>query len=308
MKQIFSIEPNGLEVTLNEVITATELPLGYSAMVAVEAHRNHWLYAFNNETLLTDVYLLSQGQDNLTSVLKGYDGLKMRSWTLLRHFVLGDKPYLMTYEPEIGDMAFYEIKEDGTLTDPYVFMNKRSWPTQGFTEVTPIVITGLVYVLGYDTHKGTVAIFSLDVISRSPQKGVPPLNMLNVWYHQWAARWENFAFFTLGQSNFFFKINKGKLNVNIDHILDDPSQGSVEIGSYLQHKMPNALQVVLSASIPWENGEPYLATLDGTTNELDIYRIHADCQGWSLLGKKETSTASIMISYRIDKKSYLLLY
>ena len=308
MEQIFSIVPNVLDVNLQNVKSNNSLPSGYTAMVATEIEGQHLLYTFNNQTLLTDVYSLTNSSDTLAPVLQGYDGLNGKAWTILRQFTLGDKPYLMSYEATEGNLAFYEIKSDYSLSKPYIFMNKRSWPTQGFSEVTPIVITGLLYVLGYDKSKGTVAIFSLDVISKSPEKGVPPLNMLNVWYHQWAAKWENFAFFTLGQSNFFFKINKGKLNVNIDHILDNPSVGSVEIGSYLQHKMPNALEVILSASIPWENGEPYLATLDGTTNLLDIYRIHADCQGWTKLGTTQTNSGTIMISYRIEDTSYILLY
>jgi hypothetical protein len=190
---------------------------------------------------------------------------------------------------------------------PYNFVNRRDWPTQNFTEVTPFVSLGLVYVLCYDGVKGTVAVYSLDVISSSAG-GVPPLNMLNVWYHHWAKGWHVFSFFQLGKSNFFFKINTAKLNVNIDHLQDNPAMGSVEIGSWLQDQMPNALDVTLASIIPWENGEPYLSTYDGKTNDLNIYRIHADCQGWTKLNSTTVDPSTQLYTYRLGDTSFLLFY
>jgi hypothetical protein len=213
----------------------------------------------------------------------------------------------MAYESHEGNFGFYEVNSDYSLSKPYVFNNRRSWPTQNFSEVAPFVSVGLLYVLGYDVVKGTVAIFSLDVVSSSTG-GIPPLNMLNVWYHQWAKGWQDFAFFQLGQSNFFFKINKAKLNVNIDHVLDNIALGTVEIGSFLQHLLPNALDVTISSIIPWADSEPYLATYDGTTKNVNVYRIHADCQGWTLHNTTLADTTGQMSAYRIGGTSYLLLY
>lgn len=308
MTNIFSISSDAAGVQMQPIdINPNALPEGYSSLLPVQVDKKQFLFAYNKTSKLTDVYSVSDDSASLTPIRSGSADLNLKEWDLLRTFTLGNKPYLMTYEAKGGFLGFYEINSDCSLSKPYLFENQRSWPTQEFSEVMPIVIVGLVYVLCYDDKKGTVAIFSLDVIASSAN-GVPPLNMLNVWYHQWARGWENFAFFTLGQSNFFFKINKAKLNVNIDHVLDNPAVGSVEIGSYLQNQLPNALDVALSAIIPWENGEPYLATYDGKAKNVNIYRIHSDCQGWTLLNTTLVDDSTQMLSYRIGNKSFVLLY
>jgi hypothetical protein len=308
MTQLFSLTPSTAGVTLNQLsIDPNILPDGYSSLVHLSVGNNTVLYAYNKTTKLCDVFNISSDVPYLNKTVSGSTDLNLREWDILKAFTLGNKPYLLSYEAKSGFLGFYEVNSDYSLSKPYTFMNQRSWPTQNFTEVTPFVCVGLLYVLCYDGEKGTVAIFSLDVVATSAG-GIPPLNMLNVWYHQWAKGWENFSFFQLGQSNFFFKINKAKLNVNIDHVLDSPALGSVEIGSYLQDKLPNALDVTISSSIPWTDGEPYLATFDGKTNGLNIYRIHADCQGWTNLNTTSVDAARQMNSFSIAGLSYILLY
>jgi len=308
MTKIFSIQTSSSGVTLNPVsVDPNVLSDGYSSLVSFQVDNNQVLYAYNNTTKLTDVYLTTDTAPYLNKVVTGSADLNLYEWEILRAFTLGNKSYLMGYESKGGNLGFYEVASDYSLSKPYVFMNQRSWPTQNFTEVTPFVCVGLLYVLCYDNIKGTVAIFSLDVISSSTG-GIPPLNMLNVWYHQWAKGWNCFAFFQLGLSNFFFKINKAKLNVNIDHILDNPTVGSVEIGSYLQALLPNAMDVSISSIIPWVNGEPYLATFDGKSFDINIYRIHSDCQGWTNLNTTNASTINQMKSFMIAETSYILLY
>ncbi len=306
MTNIYSINSDLSGVTLNQTaFDGSVLPEGYSSLVVLPDA--NVLYAYNKTTKLTDAYQISIDAPFLSPIFAGNSDLNHFAWDSLRSFVLGNKSYLMGYEKTHGNFGFYEVKSDYTLSKPYTFMNMRSWPTQNFSEVEPFVATGLMYVLCYDDEKGTVAIFSLDVIATSPDN-IPPLNMLNVWYHLWARGWEDFAFFQLGQSNFFFKINKAKLNVNIDHVLDSPALGSVEIGSYLQHLLPNALDVSLSSIIPWSDGEPYLATYDGKTSEVNIYRIHADCQGWTNLNTTAVMPTTQMLSYRINDTSFILFY
>jgi hypothetical protein len=309
MNNIYSVIPNGTQVNVQDLqANPNLLPDGYTSFTTVQVGADTILYAFNKSTKTTDAYKVSAQAPYLTKVLDGFTGLDLYNWDSLQSFVLGNKPYLMTYESHHGFFGFYEIKEDYSVSHPYTFMNQRSWPTQGFSEVSAFVAVGLMYVLCYDKSKGTVAIFSLDVVATSAG-GVPPLNMLNVWYHQWAKEWQNFSFFTLGQSNFFFKINKGpKLNVNIDHVLDNPALGSVEIGSYLQDLLPNAKDVSLACIIPWMHGEPYLATLDGVTNNLHVYNIHADCQGWTLLNTTPINASKSMLAYKLGDVSYILTY
>jgi hypothetical protein len=308
MTSIYSIAQSASGMAIAACNAANSaLKTGYTSLVTLQGMHSDILYAYNKTTKKVDVYQLSIQAPFVQLLISGGTDLNLFAWDQLRSFVLGNKSYLMGYEKTKGNFGFYEVREDFSLSKPYTFSNMRSWPTQNFSEVSPFVATGLMYVLGYDDAKGTVAIFSLDVISTSAG-GVPPLNMLNVWYHQWAKGWEDFSFFQLGQSNFFFKINKAKLNVNIDHILDNPAAGTVEIGSYLQNQLPNALDVTLACIIPWADGEPYLATYDGKTYALNVYKIHADCQGWTQLNTATVMASTQMISYRIGNQSFVLLY
>ena len=68
------------------------------------------------------------------------------------------------------------------------------------------------------------------------------------------------------------------------------------------------MDVTISAVIPWENGEPYISTYDGKTKNIHIYRIHADCQGWTLLNTTLVDDSTKMISYRIGSTSFILIY
>jgi hypothetical protein len=309
MTTIYSVCESATNVTLEQLAVGdSALPEGYTGMITLQGKDAGILYAFNNTTKLLDAYRLTEDEPYIQAITTGSGALDLYPWDTLKSFVLGNKSYLMTYEKKKGFFGFYEVNDDYTLSAPYTFMNQRSFPTQGFSEVQPFVVTGLMYVLGYDDEKGTVAIFSLDVTATSIIAGTPPLNMENVWYHQWARGWEDFSFFQLGQSNFFFKINKGKLNVNIDHVLDTPALGTVEIGSWLQDKMPNAIDVSLAAIIPWSNGEPYLATYDNKTNDVNVYRIHPDCQGWTNLNTTNAPVSAQMTTYRLNDTSYILLY
>ena len=310
MTSVYSIKSStsGVDVE-NCNVDSQALPAGYSGMVTVQTNGKFFLYAFDNtkKANATDVYELTGSSPFIKKLNTGIKDLDGNAWDILKSFVLGNKPYVLAYESKSGILGFYEVYDDATLSIPYKFVNRRDWPTQNFTEVSPFVSLGLLYVLCYDGVKGTVAVYSLSVISSSAG-GIPPLNMLNVWYHHWAKGWHVFSFFQLGQSNFFFKINTAKLNVNIDHLQDNPAMGSVEIGSWLQDLLPNALQVTLTSIIPWENGEPYLSTYDGTTNDLNIYRIHADCQGWTDLNTTTVDPATQLYAYRIGDTSYLLFY
>ncbi|MCX6319087.1 MAG: hypothetical protein NTW29_17550 [Bacteroidetes bacterium] len=307
MTRIYSVKPTENGVSVKPVTVDGELSDGYSSVTSVQVGKKTILYAFDKTKKTTDVYELSGKSDSLKKVVAGSDEMKLFPWDIVKSFVLGNRPYLLTYESKNGTMGFYEVQDDYSLSKPYTFINRRDWPTKNFSEVTPFVSLGLVYVMGYDIDSGTVGIYSLNVTASNPS-GAPALIMLNVWYHHWAKGWTDFAFFTLGRSNFFFKINKMKLNVNIDHIQDDPSRGTTEIGSWLQDLMPNAKDITLDVTIPWTNGEIYLGTYDGQTHKVDVYHIHPDCESWTLQDSVAAAESTQMISYRMGDTSYILLY
>jgi hypothetical protein len=90
---------------------------------------------------------------------------------------------------------------------------------------------------------------------------------------------------------------------------DNPALGSVEVGSYLQEQLPDALSITNTAIVPWANGEPMLLTYIAATGATVVYRIHADCQGWtSLHACTAEKRAAQVIPYRIGATSYALFY
>jgi hypothetical protein len=184
--------------------------------------------------------------------------------------------------------------------------------TQGFTVTKPIVVNSLLYILSYNYKSGDVDIWSLNV-TPTPQAGsaagTPPLLMLPVWVHQWAKSWSRFAFFTLGGETFFFKINFGpKLNVNIDHVLDDTTQGTVEVGTWLQTLLDEPTKIDIVAPLVMNGGDPHFVTYrtDGST---DWFRIHGDCQGWTKAQSGTTiAGATQVVPYQVGDDRFVLFY
>jgi hypothetical protein len=307
---ILSIKPGDGGVTLENVWTqdGDGLATGYTSMVPVRIGADTVLYAHDRSTGKASVYRLT-GSAPFVERLKATVDLADQPWESLSTFVIGNQPYLMTYERTHGHFGFFAIAPDLTVSKPYLFVLPRNTPTKGFTSVGVYPTLGQqITITGYDFDTGIVANFSLAVTPTSTG-GLPPLLALNTWYHQWAKGWTRFAFFQLGGANFFFKINTAKLNVNIDHMQDNPAMGSVEVGSYLQDQLPDAMVISDTAHVPWPGGEPYLLTYVGDTGATVVYRIHADCQGWTKLGEiaGETSAARA-ISYRVDDTTFALLY
>lgn len=223
-------------------------------------------------------------------------------------FVIGNIPHLLTYVSKSGEFAFFPITRDLKAESPYRYSrNHEPGVTAGFDVTMPITIFGAVYYLCYSFAEGTVAIYSLDVTATSP-KGTPPLVSNYVWLHQWARKWTRFAFFQLGGENFFFKINVGKLNVNIDHVTDDPSQGTVEVGTELQLQLENALEVDIARTFYLDGGDPYLITYmdDGATS---FHRIRGDCQGWTTQATLTTvAGATQIVPLQIGDQCFVLFY
>ena len=230
---------------------------------------------------------------------------------LIEPFLLGNATYLLAYTAASGQMSFFTLSGDLALgTPPYTFFRTRPPSvSKNFTVAKPIVVGGLVYILGYSRTSGAVDAYSL-AVTATPQPGTatgsPALLAAPVWDHEWAKDWTHFAFFTLGSENFFFKINTGKLNVNIDHVLDTPVLGTVEVGTYLQLEDALALDVVRSFTL---GGDPYFVTYksDGTTV---VRRFRGDCQGWSQQASLSTvaGATDIVPLNGGDEKVYALFY
>jgi hypothetical protein len=309
MTSIYSIKPTANGVAVDRVWAqgASGIAAGYTALATVPVGATTALFAYNKATQSAEVYTLD-GSAPWARLASARPELSGPAWDNLTSFVLGNEPYLMAYEREHGTFGFFHVARDLALSAPYSFSAPRNTPTQGFSTVAVYSSLGQTTFTGYSFDTGTVANFNLSVIASS-RDGVPPLLAQNVWYHQWAKGWTRFAFFQLGGANFFFKINTAKLNVNIDHMQDNPALGSVEVGSYLQEQLPDALAITSTAHVPWSNGEPHLLSYIASSGATAVYRIHADCQGWTKLhtGTTEKHAAQV-IPYRIGGASYALFY
>jgi hypothetical protein len=227
-------------------------------------------------------------------------------------FVLGNQPYVLAYvAAKYGTFSFFPLAADASSQIPFTYSRPHApGQTAGFTVTQPIVINGSIFVLCYSFATGNVNIYSLSVIS-TPQAGTapgsPPLLANYSWVHQWAKSWTHFAFFRMGGSNFFFKINVGpKPNTNIDHVLDDPTQGTVEVGTFL--KLDNAQKLDIVEPFYMGAGDPYFLTYqkDGSTI---LNKFHGDCQGWDVEGTQDTiAGASQIVPFRVGGDTYVLFY
>ena len=283
------------------------LPAGYTNFVVMSVGDRVVLVAYDKATQKTTTYGLSSGAPWFKPLDSRID-LTGGPWDILQSFLYGNDTYLMTYRADHGTFGFFKIASDLSASPPYTVAYPRNWPTKDFTTVAPFSSLGGQYVLGYNFEHGTVAIYVVATVTSAPD-GMPALLMTNSWYHTWAKGWTHFAFFQLGGANFFFKINLDKLNVNIDHIQDNPAAGTVEVGSWLQGQLPDALNINAAAPIPWAHGEPYLVTYIAASGKTDVLHIHADCQGWDHVWTGPTvAGADLVVPYRIGDASYVLLY
>jgi hypothetical protein len=233
-----------------------------------------------------------------------------QGWGIIEPFLLGDEPYLLCYEAKDGAFSIFPVAGDLAIGTPFEYRRGRPpGVTTGFDVTQPLAVNGLVHILTYSSQEGTVNAYSLQMLATpaagSPA-GTPALQINPVWLHQWARNWTRFAFFQLGGENFFLKTNTGKLNVNIDHVLDDPSQGTVEVGTYLT--LENALDLSIVRAFYLGGGDPYFAAYmdSGSTT---LYRFHGDCQGWT--SQLETTTvqkAREIVPLVVNGQTLLLFY
>ncbi len=227
-------------------------------------------------------------------------------WDTIEPFVIGNIPHLLAYASSTGEFAFFPLGEDLSSKQPYKYSRRREpGITKGFDVAHPIEINGAVYYLCYSFDGGQVNIYSL-AVTASSRSGVPPLVSNPVWLHQWARKWTRFAFFELGGETYFLKTNVGKLNVNIDHVLDDPADGTIEVGTYLD--LEDALELDIVRTVYLGNGDPYFLTYmkDGKTT---LNRFHGDCQGWSKEAELTTvADAGEIVPLRIGEACFLLFY
>ncbi|NNF36118.1 MAG: hypothetical protein HKN68_18580 [Saprospiraceae bacterium] len=303
MATIYSIKATQQrdELTINNE-GSVDLSGSYSSTAVLSVAGRQYLIGYNKETGDTDTYQLSDSApflspaDNQLTFGKG--------WDIIEPFYMANKPHVLCYQSKNGHMYFFPISDGLASEHPLHFYHTRYPYTTDLTEVKPLVSQGQVFVLGYNHTNGYVNIWTVSATSSSvaPQ---PPLAVNIAWAHQWAKGWTRFAFFTWGNENFFLKTNDWKPNVNIDHIWDDLSQGTNEVGSHLKLKDDQILNIVHPFYVG--PGDPYFLTYLASSGESTFNRVHGDCMGWTTCATENCDKdAKAIIPYRIGEVNFAI--
>ena len=296
---IYSIQPGEVTNTLKieQVYPANEdtLPAGYTSIFPFTVKNTSYMLMYDKATGKADIYMIKNTtwMDKVAScnVDSAFDSMKL--------FLLANQPHILAYNAESGKFEFFQIEQDLTLSLLYTYSKTYGDDaTQGYTTVQPFSYRGAVYYLCYDFDTGKVSVYQLSV------PATKPLKTEHMYLHKWAEGWTRFAFFQFGGENFFLKTNVKYINVNIDHIVDDPSQGSHPVGTHLD--LPQDLDAV--AAFPMKGGDPYFITYkkDGETT---FNRFHGDCLGWTKEAALSTvKDADLLVPFQLDSTNYVLIY
>jgi hypothetical protein len=305
---LITLEPTDTvdQIRMRPVWSGTDiLRTGYTSLVTLHVDEKSYLVGYGSDTDSADAYQIGLDTPPFTKVP---GNLKIGTgWDSISPFVLGNRPYLMCYRRNNGAFGLFEVYGDLSVSKPYVWAHARDpGLSVGFTTVKPVVCINQVYSLGYNFDSGNVVLYSVAVTSSSGASGVPPLTMHHLWQVSWAQGWTRFAFFRFGGANFFLKTNTRRPNVNIDHVRDNPADGTSEAAT--QMDLQDAQMLDICESFTLGHGEPYFAAYKKNA-ETVLYRIHADCQGWTPVASGATAeNASQIVPIASGSRVDLLFY
>lgn len=272
------------------------LPEGYTTISSVVVNKETYLFAQKAKNCLIDIYLAEEKGSGFKLVRSE----KIKSARdIVTSFFIGGNPYLLTYEAKSGVFEFFAIGQDLSLTS--VYKNSKTYgedETTNYTVVAPFYYRGAVYHLCYNIANGKITIYQLSVpADRALQSSL-------IYLHTWAQGWTRFAFFTLGGENFFLKSNPKYNNVNIDHIVDDPSQGGHPVGRHLDL----SFDLNLVAPFYMNGGDPYFVTYKNN-GETVYNKIHGDCLGWTKQADmKSPAKCNIVCPFTVGPDQFILFY
>lgn len=305
---LYEIHPDGDRLAVDPVWTQGAdgpIPAGTAHLVPITAADGPDLLAVAPDGNTT--VLRVEGKEPYLEPVAGRIDLG-GPWDTVRPVSLANVPHVLAYRRSTGEISVTPVPDGRHATPPFVYQRKHDpGRTAGFDFVQPVTVDGDCHLLCYRGDTGDVAIHTLRILVSSPpgaQPGAPPLAAQPTWIHQWAPDWTRFAFFTLGGEAYFLKTNTGKLNVNIDHILDDPAAGTVEVGTYLH--LDDALELDLCQSFAVD-GDPHFAAHrpDGATV---LYRVRGDCQGWTARARLDAPAGTTTIVPLAAGGSQFLLF
>jgi hypothetical protein len=268
----------------------------YSSLTPTMVAGQSYLLGYNPAQDCLDVYQFQPSAPWLTpAAAKPVIG---EGKDIVNAFTLGNQPYVSVYTAENGVFEVYCIDSGLSLSKPYVFYrNHELAVSKGFTTVKAFTQLAQVVILGYNMKTGYVAMYTASITPVSAAPGTPPLLMLPVWAHPWAPGWTRFAFFQFGGENFFLKTNVAdptKLNVNIDHILDTLSAGTVEVGSHLP--LADALDLSNVEPFTLGDGDPYFVAYISKSGSATLNRFHSDCLGWTPVAEFNAQAGAAVVT------------
>lgn len=297
--QVYSLSN---QLTL-DAVQAAPLKRAYTAYTTCTVAGNLYLAAYDKGVDGVDLYKLSNGAPWLEFAATVTVGA---GWDIVEGFVFANTGHLMTYRADKGQFCFFPLNDQLGCTQKYLFYrNHAPGTSQGFTMVKPFVLGGGIVFMGYNFDTGAVAMYTLTATATSPA-GIAPLFGLCVWDHAWAKGWTRFAFFALGGAMFFLKTNTAVPNVNIDHILDNPATGTIEVATKMN--LTDAQQLSVVEPFYLNDGDPHFIAYrpDGPTV---LYRIHSDCQGWSQMGTSSAiPNATKIVPARVSGQQLFLFF
>lgn len=276
----------------------------YTALVPLVAHGKTYCVGYDAASGDADVFQFSAKAPWLKRVAAkphlgpGHD--------LVDPLTIGNDPYLLAYSKKKGIFAFFAVAADLSVSKPYTHYDNHGPPVSlGFTTVKPFDYFGQVGLLAYNGSDGAVATYNVSVTATSDQK-IPPLQQHALWSHSWAKGWTRFALFQFGGENFFLKTNTDKPNVNIDHIMDSPQNGTVEVATKLH--LANAQKLDLVEPFVLSRGEPYFVTYMKKGGKLTCNRFHHDSKGWTQVASLASkSNAGQIAAFTAAGKTYLVV-
>ncbi|MGC1121148.1 MAG: hypothetical protein WBA22_08640 [Candidatus Methanofastidiosia archaeon] len=296
---IYSIQSGKIAhtLTVEQVwsVTTGTLPEGYTSIFPFAINSNPYMLMYDKTTHKADIYLTKDTTWMNRTASHDLDS----DFDIMSPFLLAKQPHILAYNAKSGKFEFFRIEQDLTLSLLYTYSKTYGDDaTVGYTTVQPFSYRGSVYYLCYNFDTGTVAAYQLSV------PATEPLKTTGIYLHEWAQGWTRFAFFEFGGENFFLKTNTKYVNVNIDHIVDDPSQGSHPVGTHLN--LPQDLDAVAAFSM--DGGDPYFVTYK-KSGETTFNRIHGDCLGWTQEAALSTGEdAGLVVPFEIGSINYVLIY
>jgi hypothetical protein len=274
----------------------------YDAFATVRNGDDHLLCAYRAADGIADLFRITLSAPHLTKLAAIDLG---KGWTALNAFRYINENFLMTYRPDSGQFSFFSIGRDLDIAGRYNYVRLHAPAmSRDFTMVRPFVVGGRVIFMGYGFESGSVCLYRIEG-TVSSRAGMPPIAAHTVWDHVWAPGWTRFAFFALGGEVFFLKTNTKFPNVNIDHVLDDPTTGTSEVGSNLQ--LVDAQDLSLVASFEQDQGHPHFIAYrpDGLAV---AYRIHSTCAGWSRLCQAQAvANAHVLLPVVVDERQCFVM-